>query len=64
MKAFFDYLKKDEALYGAYKDNIAMAFVDATHQYRKKHGKTFLTTQDISKIANTAADNFLKLMLK
>jgi len=32
-------LKKDKGLYYSYQANIAMAFVDACHHYKKKNNK-------------------------
>lgn len=56
-------LPKDDELWQAYKANIAVQFQDATHWYRQKHpaSKKYLNRQDLWKISNEAAENFLKL---
>ena len=48
-------LKKEEGTYIAWKANIAMAFYDEWRRNEKK---------DIHKIANKAADNFLKQLIE
>lgn len=53
---FTEELRKDEGLYIAYQANIAMSFYDACHGA----GYRF---PELHKIANIAADNFLKLLL-
>jgi hypothetical protein len=52
-------IKKDPELRRVYKDNIAMAFKDECSRYKKKTGKQTLSRDDIHKIANTAADNYI-----
>jgi len=56
-------LPDDEELWRAYQANIAVQFQDATYNYRKKHPKSkhYLNREDIWKISNEAAENFLKL---
>lgn len=53
---FTEELRKDEGLYIAYQANIAMSFCDACY------GAGYLFP-DLHKVANIAADNFLKLLL-
>jgi len=55
-------LKEDKDYYRAWKDNIAMAFKD--EYYRRKKLGHYLNLVDIHEIANTAADNFLKMICK
>ena len=51
-------LKEDESYYISWKSNIAMAFYD---EFYKTYPDNELA--QIHTIANTAADNFLKLLL-
>jgi hypothetical protein len=53
VKVLATYLKIDSGLWLAYQANIAMAFVD-------EYNKHVNEQKDIHKIANKAADNFLK----
>ena len=55
-------LRKDESLWISYQANIAMSFVDACGNYKKKECKTYLNRRDIHRIANVAAHNFLALL--
>lgn len=55
-------LNKDEGYYEGWKANIAMSFYDSYNNAMK--GKKYLNKKDIHKIANEAADNFLKLLCK
>lgn len=59
-----DKIKKDPELRRVYKDNIAMAFKDEYSRYKKKTGKKTMSNDDIHKIANTAASDFLTLLTK
>lgn len=52
---FIQVLKEDPEMRRAYKDNIAMAFVDATAQNPES---------SISQVANIAAENFINLLTK
>lgn len=66
VNAFFKLLKEDKDMLRAYKDNIAMSFYDEYHNHRLKHfpnGKR-VNGEAIHKIANTAAKNFLNLLIK
>lgn len=56
-------LKEDAAFYYSYQANIAMAFVDRTHQYKKEQNKRHLSNLDIHTIANDAAKHFLDLLI-
>lgn len=56
--------KDDPDFRYAYQANIAMAFVDECHQYRKQTGEQYLSRQNLHDIANRAADNFLTLVSK
>jgi Tfp pilus assembly protein PilF len=55
-------LKKDPSYRIGWQSNIAMAFYDSASQYKKKHGKKYLSMVDIHIIANDAANNFLNLL--
>lgn len=50
-------LKEDEGYYFSWQSNIAMAFVDACHREGIGHSK-------LHAAANTAAKNFLNLLIK
>jgi len=52
-------IEKDPQLREAYKANIAMAFKDEHSRYKKKTGKQAMSIEDIHKIANKAADNYI-----
>jgi len=52
-------LKTDEGYYIGWKANIAMAFFD---EARRKKAK--ISRKNLHEIANTAADNFLQLLMK
>lgn len=52
-------IKKDPQLREAYKASIAMEFKDEYSRYKKKTGKKAMSIEDIHKIANKAADNYL-----
>lgn len=67
----FEAIKKDPELYRAYQANIAMAFKDEVARSAIKDdidGETAkeyaLTPSDVHRIANTAAENFLNLLIK
>ena len=53
-------LKEDKELYYAYQSNIAMAFYDEYRRCEKK----YKNIEDIHRIANNAAKNFLDLLIK
>lgn len=57
-------LKEDYELYYAYQANIAMSFVDECHRFKKRTGNKYLNQEDLHEIANTAAKNFLNLLIK
>lgn len=44
-------------------DNIAMAFKDSCHQFRKEKGKYKLSRSDIHLIANRAAEGFIDSLM-
>lgn len=58
-----DRIKKDKELRNAWQANIAMAFVDKYHAYKKRSKKQSLSSWDICWVADEAADHFLKLLL-
>jgi hypothetical protein len=55
-------IKKDKEVRQAYVANIAMAFYDEHARYKKKTGKKSLSKHDIITVANTAAENFMRLL--
>jgi len=55
------HLKKDEELFYGYQSNIAMAFYDEYSRIAKE--KNYLNKNDIYKISNAAAINFLNLFI-
>ena len=58
---FHERLKKDPELQHAFQCNIAMAFIDRAHWYKKEKGCTYLSREDILNIANEAAQNFINI---
>lgn len=57
-------LKTDSSYYESWKSNIAMAYIDSEHNYKKKSKKKYLNSKDKHLIANEAANNFLKMLIK
>lgn len=57
-------LKNDIDYRRGWEANIAMAFYDCTHWYKKETGKRYLTMVDIHKIANRAANHFLDILMR
>ena len=55
-------LKNDKGLREAWKANIAMAYIDNEHWYKRKTKKTFLNNKDKHTIANDSAEYFLQLL--
>lgn len=55
-----DKIKKDKELYYAWQSNIAMAFYDEYRRCEKK----YKNLNDIHRIANDGAKNFLNLLVK
>ena len=64
MKVLRDELSADMGWRISWKANIAMAFVDEVFRHQKETGRRHISRQEFHKIANTAADNFLKLLTK
>ncbi len=56
-------LYEDEGYYIGWKANIAMAFKDEWDKKARERDFIDLGKLDIHEIANTAADNFLKLLI-
>ena len=57
VKTLIEHLKEDEELFYGYQSNIAMAFYDAYYNDKKK----YKNKEDIHRIANDAAINFLNI---
>ena len=53
-------LRNDPDYFRGWKANIAMAFKDEYHRYPKK----YKNQEDLHTIANKAAENFLKLLIR
>ena len=53
-------LRSDEGYYYSWQSNIAMAFFDEYY----RNNKRYKNKDDIHKIANEAAKNFLNLLIK
>jgi hypothetical protein len=53
-------LKNDKEFYDVYKANIAMAFIDEYGRCEKR----YKNREDIHRISNRAAENFLNLLMK
>ena len=60
LKDLIEKLKSDEELYYAWQSNIAVQFQDEYSRNKKK----YKNRQDIHKISNEAAKNFLNLLMK
>jgi hypothetical protein len=57
-------LKADPDFYYSYQANIAMAFKDEFHRQAGQPGEVHhVNSDDIHEIANTAAKNFLNLLI-
>jgi len=58
-------LCEDGGLFYGYQSNIAMAFVDQYHAFKKANSsKGYVTNAEIHQIANRAAINFLEMFIK
>lgn len=57
-------LSADPDYWISWQANIAMAFVDEVARHRSVTGKRCINRREIHAIANTAADNFLKLLVR
>ena len=55
-------LKTDKGYRESWKANIAMAYKDNWHWYKKKTGKNVMNREDRHIIANNAAEYFLQLL--
>ena len=55
-------MKIDSSYREGWKANIAVQFQDSVRWYKKKNNKRYLSSSDIHKISNEAADNFLDLL--
>lgn len=64
LKVVTSTIKNDRELFYSYQSNIAMAFVDACANYKKKNSKKYLSSHEIHVLANEAAINFLNLWVK
>lgn len=64
VKILIKELRKDKELYYVWQANIAMAFKDKYYWYKKKKNKRWLNQEDIHKIANESAKNFLNLLIR
>jgi hypothetical protein len=58
---FHERLRKDPELQHSFQCNIAMAFHDCALWYKKRTGAKYLSQDDLYKIGNEAAKNFIKL---
>jgi len=64
LKVVTQAINSDRELFYAYQSNIAMAFVDACANAKRKSNKKYLNSNDIHLAANEAAINFLNLLIK
>ncbi len=55
-------MNSDKDYRRGWKDNIAMAYKDRYHQYKKEKKKKVLSRGDIHIVANQAAEHFLWLL--
>jgi hypothetical protein len=60
MEELFDKLRNDKDLFYSYQCNIAMSFYDA---FVAKLGEDRLTSYELAEVSNTAAVNFLNLLI-
>ena len=60
LKKLIKNLRKDKGLYYSYQSGIAMAFMDEYLKCKKK----YKNRNDIHRISNQAAKNFLNLLIK
>lgn len=56
-------IKNDPQLFEAFQANIAMSFVDHAYHWKKFNNKCYLSGNDIHKIANDSAKNFLNMWI-
>lgn len=52
-------LKDDEGFYIAWQSNIAMAFVDEYRRTKEELAISYITHDELNRVANRAAHNFL-----
>ncbi len=64
LKIVTETINNDRELFYAYQSNIAMSFVDACANMKKKSKKKYLSSKEIHEAANEAAINFLNLWIK
>ena len=64
IKILIKELGKDKELYYGWQSNIAMAFKDKYYNYKKKEKKRWLNKEDLHKIANESAKEFLNLLIR
>ncbi len=64
IKILIKELKKDKEFYYGWQSNIAMAFKDKYYNYKKKEKKRWLNMEDLHKIANESAKEFLNLLIR
>lgn len=57
-------LRDDSDLYYGYQANIAMAFSDEYSRAIAKNKKRYINRDELHKISNNAAKNFLNLLIK
>ncbi len=64
MKVVTKTLTDDPSYRHGWVANIAMQFQDECRRYKKKHKKTTLSKDDIHKISNAAAEEFIAVLCK
>ena len=62
IKNLVEAFKDDPGYLESWKANIAMAFYDEYYRFKKK--RSYISGVDLHGIANRAAENFLKLLMK
>lgn len=63
LKIVLDNINSDRELFYSYQANIAMSFVDACSNLKKKSKKKYLSSNKIHEAANEAAINFLNSLI-
>jgi hypothetical protein len=62
IKSICQAIKKDKIYKNVWVSNIAMSYIESEYKYIKENSKKSLNKSDKIKIANIAAENFLKLL--
>ena len=64
LKIVTEAINNDRELFYAYQSSIAVYFIDACANLKRKSNKKYLGSKEIHQAANEAAINFLNLWIK